>query len=105
MNETIREELADAELDFINTVIAIADGNNVSRDALMVVASKKLAVTTIEVTFKEYHPEKEPNRDKHWSECRQIALYDDQIRRMQEHIDRLKSIIDGLCGYVGGEGK
>lgn len=40
--------------------------------------------------------------DKHWNECRQIALYDDQIKRMQEHIDRLKGIIDGLCGYVGG---
>lgn len=40
--------------------------------------------------------------DKHWSECRQIALYDDQIKRMQEHIDRLGGIIDGLCGYMGG---
>ena len=50
-----------------------------------------------------YTPEQvQELHDKHWNECRQIALYDDQIKQMQEHIDRLKDIIDGLCGYVGG---
>lgn len=48
-----------------------------------------------------YTPEQvQELHDKHWNECRQIALYDDQIKQMQDHIAKLKGTIDGLCGYL-----
>lgn len=101
MNDTTKKELAHTVGDFINAVIAFADENNADRDEMIRHAAEIVMFAAQTATFRTYELI-ETSHDKHWNECRQIALYDDQIKRMQEHIDRLKGIIDGLCGYVGG---
>ncbi len=88
MNNTTRKELAKAVGDFINTVVLIADENECDRDVLIERAADTAAAIALVGRFAQYEPI-ETTKDKHWSECRQIALYDDQIKRMQEHIHRL----------------
>lgn len=99
MNDTTKKELAHTVGDFINTVILIADENKCDRDSLIERAAHFIAFVVQVGTSAKCEPV-ETTKDKHWNECRQIALYDDQIKQMQEHIDRLKGIIDGLCGYI-----
>lgn len=31
-------------------------------------------------------------KDKHWEECRQIALYDDQLRKAMKLLERIKDV-------------
>lgn len=98
MNVTILNDLADAQLDFINTVIAIADENNIDRDDLMLAAAKKLIDVATETTLLGYQPVSETNRDKHWDECRQIAHYDNEVKMLYDQVAHLKGILDRPCG-------
>jgi hypothetical protein len=34
----------------------------------------------------------ETDTDKHWEECRQIALYDDQLRKAMKLLERIKDV-------------
>ena len=106
MYETILNELAKAQCDLIHNVITIADEYGLNRDMLLGVAANSLKDVALVGSFRDYTPESRPetDTDKHWSECRQIALYDDQVKKLQDQVDRLKGIIDGLCGYMGGIG-
>lgn len=38
--------------------------------------------------------------DKHWSECRQIAHYEDELRKAKELLKKLEDTIDDLCNDV-----
>lgn len=102
-NATVHE-LSAAVSDFIDTLCNIADENNKNRDDLINTAGSLLCFLTHTTTFQNNSP-KETLMEKHWKECMQIARYDDRIKALEERIDRLMGIIDGLCGYLGGEGR
>ena len=38
--------------------------------------------------------------DKHWNECRQIAHYEDELRKAKELLKKLEDTIDDLCNDV-----
>ena len=42
--------------------------------------------------FTRESEEKEELTDKHWEECRQIALYDDQLRKATALLERVKTV-------------
>lgn len=100
MNETINDELVIAQADFIHTVITIADTYGIDRDELLQGAVNSVRDAVTMATFRNYQLVGQTTADKHWSECRQIALYDDQVKKLQDQVDRLKGIIDGMCGYM-----
>ena len=42
--------------------------------------------------YKESQGKAEELTDKHWEECRQIALYDDQLKKTMKLLDKVSEI-------------
>lgn len=92
------------ELDIIDNGVKIADETRRDRNEFLQRVARNVDRVVRIANLSEYQPD-ETVTEKHWNECMQIAHYDNQIKAQQEHIDRLRGIIDGLCGYLEGEGR
>jgi hypothetical protein len=54
---------------------------------------KRLIIKLMHREIKRLHKENKQLHDKHWSECRQIALYDEEMRVLRTENAELKWLL------------